>query len=236
MRSHIFTRRTRSLVKTSPFHHRALLSSTHAIRYPRKDPSQVTPRLSKRASSSATPVAEHESPFSSAAPSPSDPPPEDAEDKPKRKTRVSASATTTKEAEPTPSHQLPNDLDILWLPEDDIVEPSSRQPDPALPPSEILDEILHNFYITLHPQTQHRAAYASPSGSPVEPTFALYCPIEGGEYILDASVRELARQVGAEVVVLDSVQLAAGECGHFGKGTLSSSAFFIHVSSHILAA
>ena len=33
-------------------------------------------------------------------------------------------------------------------------------------------------------------------------------------------VKEMARQTNADVVVLDAVQLAAGECGHFGKGTL----------------
>ncbi|PSR74167.1 hypothetical protein PHLCEN_2v10123 [Hermanssonia centrifuga] len=74
-----------------------------------------------------------------------------------------------------------------------------------------------NLHITLHPFSQHKAAYASPAGPPVEPTLALYCPIEGGDYIIDETIRELGRQAGAEVVVLDSVQLAAGECGHFGK-------------------
>ena len=52
----------------------------------------------------------------------------------------------------------------------------------------------------------------------VEPALALYCPIEGGDYVLDETVREMARRTGADVVVLDAVQLAAGECGHFGKG------------------
>jgi hypothetical protein len=36
--------------------------------------------------------------------------------------------------------------------------------------------------------------------------------------VIDETVRELARRTGAEVVILDSVQLAAGEWGHFGKG------------------
>jgi hypothetical protein len=36
--------------------------------------------------------------------------------------------------------------------------------------------------------------------------------------VVDETVRELARRTGAEVVILDSVQLAAGEWGHFGKG------------------
>lgn len=47
---------------------------------------------------------------------------------------------------------------------------------------------------------------------------ALYCPIEGGEYLIDETVRELARRTGSDVVVIDAVQLAGGEWGHFGKG------------------
>jgi len=86
----------------------------------------------------------------------------------------------------------------------------------------MLEEVLHNLHIVLHPKTQHRSIYASPSGRPVEPTFALFCPIEGGEYIIDATVQELARRMGSDVVVLDAVQLAAGEWGAFGKGMLEN--------------
>ncbi|KAH9951922.1 AAA-domain-containing protein [Amylocystis lapponica] len=217
MRSHLLSPRTRSLVKIQPTCHRALLSSTHAVRYPRKDPSgtpsQSASRLSKRSSSSVTPSSvEPDADAPPPVPSPSDPPSEDAEGKPKRRTRIS---TSTREVDP--SVQLPSGLDVLWMPEDDPGEPSSTPPNPALPPPEIFDEILHNLHITLHSQTQHRAAYALQTGSLVEPTFALYCPIEGGDYYLDETVRELARRTGAEVVVIDAVQLAAGESGQFGK-------------------
>jgi len=89
-----------------------------------------------------------------------------------------------------------------------------------LPPPEILEEAWDNLLITLHPQNQYRAAYATGGSSrPVEPTLGLYCPIEGGDYVIDATVRELAFRTGAEVVVLDAVHLAAGEWGPFGKGT-----------------
>ncbi|CCM02352.1 uncharacterized protein FIBRA_04447 [Fibroporia radiculosa] len=213
MRAHILSRRARSLVKTQPIRHRALLSSTHALRYPRKDhsgSSQATPRISRRSSSSITPppTEPDEAVSPSASPSASEPPPEDANDKPKRRTRVS---TASKDTDASPS--LPTGLDILWIPEDDPDSPHSH----ALPPPEIFEEILHNLHITLHPQTQHKAAYASASGSLIEPTFAMYCPIEGGDIYVDETVRELARQTGAEVVVLDAAQLAAGACGQFGK-------------------
>lgn len=136
-------------------------------------------------------------------------PAEEAE-KARRKTRVS---TASKDSEPTPP--LPNDLNVLWQPANDGTEPNASH----LPPSEVLDEVLTNLHITLHPQTQHRAVYTTPLGPPSEPTLALYCPIEGGDYIIDETVRELARRTGSDVVVIDAVQLAAGEWGHFGKGT-----------------
>ena len=42
-----------------------------------------------------------------------------------------------------------------------------------------------------------------------EPTLALFCPIDGGDYVVDDIVKGLMRRVGADVVVLVSVQLAA---------------------------
>lgn len=95
-------------------------------------------------------------------------------------------------------------------------------PHSHLPPPELFTDILNKLLITLHPHTQHRATYSSAIGSPVEPTLALYCPIEGGDYILDATIWELARRTGSDVVVLDAVQLAAGEWGMFGKGELAN--------------
>ncbi|KAM6500591.1 hypothetical protein JOM56_003605 [Amanita muscaria] len=137
--------------------------------------------------------------------------PSDDTDKPKsRRTRVSS--TMSKDSEPM---ELPDGLNILWSTEQELMGDSTHTS--ALPPPELLEEALHNLQITLHPQTQHRATYSTPLGSPVEPTFGLLCPIEGGEYVIDATVRELALRTGAEVLVLDAVQLAAGEWGQFGK-------------------
>jgi hypothetical protein len=142
-----------------------------------------------------------------------------------RRPRVTSSASSTSSTPPKDSEpvQLPDALDVLWsLPP----EPPS---DHHLPPPEILQDALNNLLISLHPQTQHRATFPSPLGPPTEPTLALYCPIEGGEYIIDATVRELARQTNAEVLVLDAVHLAAGEWGHFGPGPYFF--FFIPSSS-----
>ncbi|KAF8654059.1 hypothetical protein AX16_003593 [Volvariella volvacea WC 439] len=145
-----------------------------------------------------------------AASGPPEAPPDDP-DKPKvRKPRI----VTTKDPDPL---ELPEDLDILWVPEDASARPEAL-PEDMLPPPHIFQEALNNLYLALHPQTQHGAAYNTTSPeSLVEPSLALYCPIEGGEYVIDATVREMARRTGAEVLVLDSVQLAAGEWGQFGR-------------------
>ncbi|GLB35027.1 putative ATPase family associated with various cellular activities (AAA) [Lyophyllum shimeji] len=176
----------------------------------------------------------------STAPPPPETPPEDppnandgaeplpdASEKPKlRRTRVSVS--TAKEPEQI---QLPDGLDILWTPNPEQ-EPAHAS---ALPPPENFEDALNKLLITLHPQTQHRATYTSPLGAPTEPTLALYCPIEGGDYIIDATVAELARRTGAEVLVLDAVQLAAGEWGQFGQAanSLSLPRNPLHFPSHV---
>jgi hypothetical protein len=123
------------------------------------------------------------------------------------------------------SSQLPASLDILWSPEPHPrTSTASDLQNPDLPPSEIFEDVLDNLHVTFHPQTQHRATYTPQDGSAsstVEPTLALYCPIEGGDYVVDETVKELARRVGADVVVLDCVQLAAGSAGQYGSGTPS---------------
>ena len=122
------------------------------------------------------------------------------------------------------SSQLSASIDILWSPEPHSrTSTTSQPPNLDLPPSEIFEDVLDKLHITLHPQTQHRATYTPQDGSAsstVEPTLALYCPIEGGDYVIDETVKELASRVGADVVVLDCVQLAAGSAGQFGSGTV----------------
>ncbi|KAH9946015.1 AAA-domain-containing protein [Epithele typhae] len=215
MRSHLLARRTRSLLKTLPSAHRSsptLTTPTVLRNPPRKErtspPSQ--PRFSRRTLST-----------------PETPPPEDAEEKPKRRGRASSAAP----ARDADAVALPDGVrtHVLWGPRDDYGASGSPRSEAdravTLPPPEIFDAALHNLHIVLHPQTQHRSVYVGDGGNGggggggglVEPTLALYCPIEGGDYIVDETVREMARRTGADVVVLDAVQLAAGECGHFGK-------------------
>ena len=117
---------------------------------------------------------------------------------------------------------LPTSLDILWSPEPHPRASTTLDPKNFdLPPPDIFEDVLDNLHVTLHPQTQYRATHVPQDGSErstVEPTLALYCPIEGGDNVLDETVKELARRVGSDVVVLDCVQLAAGSAGQFGSG------------------
>ncbi|OCH92341.1 AAA-domain-containing protein [Obba rivulosa] len=88
-------------------------------------------------------------------------------------------------------------------------------PEPGLPPPVIFDGVLRNLRITLRPQTQYRAVCAPPSGDLVEPTLALYCPIEGGLCYIDETVRELSRRAGADLVTVDAADLVSKECEYF---------------------
>ena len=110
--------------------------------------------------------------------------------------------------------------EIIFVPSQSYLEGSAS----CLPPPEIFEEALDKLLITLHPQNQGRALLPSSNTSrPIEPTLGLYCPIEGGDKIIDATVHDLAFYTGSEVLLLDSVQLAAGEWGQFGKGMSKAS-------------
>ncbi|KAG9121790.1 hypothetical protein FRC07_002109, partial [Ceratobasidium sp. 392] len=88
----------------------------------------------------------------------------------------------------------------------------------TLPPDDMLQDALAQLLVTLQPQMQYRSAYIGPGGTlMLEPTLALYCPIEGGDHVIDDTVKELASRIQADVIVIDAAQLAAGEHGSFGK-------------------
>lgn len=222
--------RARSFLK-SPLISRSALHSSGRPSKRGQTPLRIASRVhGKHLSSSTTVTLTSTDPaVPTLAPDTPDAPetPADEPEKPKRRTRTSTS-TASKESEIA---QLPSGLDILWTPGVESSDTSSSR-SAALPPVEILEDALHNLHIILHPQTQHRATYSSLAGPPVEPTLALYCPIEGGEYVIDETVRELARRTGSEVLVLDAVQLAAGEWGHFGKGEFYG-LFFWHLFSNL---
>lgn len=228
------------MLKTSPFSaQRALISSSRPRKYPRKVlATSAKPPIAERSTSSAAlthsgPPANDDVPDTPPPEEPNDhdeTPSDDPQPEPEPETgiiEVTEAGKTRRRGRPSKESigSLPGKLDILWVP-DDLADAnqvasassstSTSTDDPALPPSEVMEGIMTNLRVTLHPQIQHKASYAI-SGPTVEPTFALYCPIEGSDYVLDATVREMGRQANADVVVLDAAQLAAGECGHFGK-------------------
>lgn len=201
MRSHILLRRTPLSTKSSC----ARLSYSGPARYPRNDPQSSPPRVPRvaRRASTSTPVSQD----ADSTPSPN---------KPSHPPRASAAPDGKNGSGTTPQAlELPNEQNFFWS-----YQSLSESESLTLPPPEVFEEVLNNVHISLHPQTQHKATYTTSSGPPVEPTLALYCPIEGGNYVIDDTVRELARQTGSDVVVLDTVHMAAGECGHFGQGAL----------------
>ncbi|KAJ3786811.1 hypothetical protein GGU10DRAFT_374546 [Lentinula aff. detonsa] len=225
MRSQTILRRSRGLLRTRSTI--SLYSSSILPRLPRKTaqkrflPNSREKRLvstdsqpvETSASSSPSDVPPEEPPAASEVPPESSP---DDPDKSKGKRRViSSSSLSLREQD---SIELPEGLRILWNPDELPAEPLNPG---SVPPPEILEEVLHNLLVTLHPQTQHRAAYPPPLAQSEEPTLALYCPIEGGDYIIDSTVVELARRTDSEVLVLDAVQLAAGEWGYFGSAANS---------------
>ncbi|QRV95294.1 AAA family ATPase [Ceratobasidium sp. AG-Ba] len=87
----------------------------------------------------------------------------------------------------------------------------------ALPPPTHLEDALSQLRITLLSKTQHKAVHVVEGSELVEPTLAFFCPIEGGEYVIDATVKELAEKTNSDVQVIDMMQVAAGEWGVFGK-------------------
>ncbi len=130
-----------------------------------------------------------------------------------RSTTSSSSSNTVPKASTSLDFPQGLDSEILFVPSESLLESSY----PGLPPPEIFEEALDKLLITLHHQNQARSLLSSTS-NPIEPTLGLYCPIEGGDVFIDSTVHELAFRTGSEVLVLDAVQLAAGEWGRFGKG------------------
>jgi len=217
MRSNNLLRRSRlnllskaSKGRTEP----ALHSTARPSRTSTKRDQPVRPSLnrvyaSKRSLSSASPP---ETP----AASPNEPPDVPPSDIPEAEasTRTRGRAVNKETEVDSQVIELPESLTVAWTPTPDQVNRAH------LPAPEILEEVLHKLQVTLHPQTQHRSIYPSgSSATKVEPTLGLYCPIEGGDYILDATVLELAVKSGADVLVVDAVQLAGGKWGIYGEGT-----------------
>lgn len=113
----------------------------------------------------------------------------------------------------------------------------STTPLPPPPPSVILPPgILSDTLATTARSFSYRAQVASltpksptpfdksdpfddpPKKVSREPSITLYCPEDASNHVIDAVVRNLAEAQKADIVVLDSLDLGAGEAGPLGKG------------------
>ncbi|QRV80905.1 AAA family ATPase [Ceratobasidium sp. AG-Ba] len=79
------------------------------------------------------------------------------------------------------------------------------------------ENTLSQLRISLLAKTQRKAVRVAEGSNLVEPTLALYCPIEGGEYVIDRTIKELGERTNSDVQVIDLAQIAAGEWGVYGK-------------------
>ncbi|KAH9484217.1 Spastin [Psilocybe cubensis] len=232
MRSNSFLRKSHAWLRqtSTGAYHNTPLTSSRSLRYKRLGFLANAPSFNRSLSSTGLPSGHETNAWcteeingaaeeSSVEPTPpKDSAVEDLEKTILKPRRIRTSTSSPGSPREGDSVQLPAGLDaeILFAPTQSQMDAGDKD---ALPPPEIFNEALDNLMITLHPQNQHRAMLASgPSTRPIEPTLGLYCPIEGGDYVIDNTVRELAFRTGSEVLVLDSVQLAAGEWGAFGKG------------------
>ena len=82
------------------------------------------------------------------------------------------------------------------------------------------------------------AAPKQGSNSFAEPIISLHYPRQGCHDVIDAMVKLLAHEHGADVVVLDSLEIALGRSGVFGEGEYqltSSSCQVAHLSFPIFS-
>jgi hypothetical protein len=131
---------------------------------------------------------------------------------------------------------------ILWSPpfEDPLRQPHDESPSgdtSASPPFVFPDEILSearaltsyafSHVVQMASIEAHKlfldAQNAEPHSQPIisQPIISLYYPHHGCHNIIDSMVKSLAHDQGADVVVLDSLELALQEFGAFGNGALS---------------
>ncbi|KAF8682279.1 AAA protein [Rhizoctonia solani] len=183
-------------------------TSSATLSHPRKLPPDFPRRIPAYA---YAPVEDSQGPLVS--PKPSETETDQDQEKPRRRVgRPPGSPNKPPPPPPPPTTKASVNPESIWAGKT-LGEGDAR----TLPPEDMLQDALAQLLVTLQPQTQYRAAYSTNGLPLVEPTLALYCPIEGGDYVIDDTVKELASRVNGDVIVVDAAQLAAGEHGSFGK-------------------
>jgi hypothetical protein len=90
----------------------------------------------------------------------------------------------------------------------------------ALSPDIQLDSRTISEYRSLHKSISRAETDDSEDKKslPTEPTVCLYTPYENCHEIIDGMVQQVARQLHADVLVVDALQCALGEFGIMGEG------------------
>ncbi|KAG8728659.1 hypothetical protein FRC11_010507 [Ceratobasidium sp. 423] len=86
----------------------------------------------------------------------------------------------------------------------------------------MLDDVHTQLSIAFSSGTQNRAARCDKDKLIPEPTLTLYCPLEGGEYVIDATVQALAERFNADIQMLDLLQLAIEQWSNVWAGISKS--------------
>jgi hypothetical protein len=100
--------------------------------------------------------------------------------------------------------------------------PSELQPT-LLFPTALVEELqaVVSFAFSEATEAQTAPVQTPELECPIERTVTLTCPHEGGNLVIDSVVKTVAAEHLADVLVLDALELAAGEYGALGEGMRS---------------
>ncbi|KDN33481.1 hypothetical protein RSAG8_13427, partial [Rhizoctonia solani AG-8 WAC10335] len=89
----------------------------------------------------------------------------------------------------------------------------------SLPPASLIEDAHTQLTLIFNSPTPQCPTDPKCDTPTNQSSLVLYCPIEGGERIIDATVQELARRVGAAVTTIDVVQQINEQAGSFWKAS-----------------
>lgn len=203
-------------------------------RPPHRDPHHLLSSLPSSASSSATKprtwsrllpstwaskflstpssrtIKKEETAANSPPPPPAPPPPSDSSSPPAPPPSTPSSSSSTP---PPPPEEDPTSRAFP--------PPPPPGPQPELPSEETLAVLQATVFESLHVgRALHGKNLSASRGdlTPPEPIVGIYCPLEGGSYVLDSAMEEIAARLGGDLLELDAIELAAEGLGSLGPG------------------
>ncbi|KAG8708783.1 hypothetical protein FRC11_006183 [Ceratobasidium sp. 423] len=92
-----------------------------------------------------------------------------------------------------------------------------------LPPPSLIDDIQTQLSVIFNSSAaQHRGKKSKAGAGTNDLSLVVYCPLEGGESVVDSTVQELARGTNATVQTIDLVQLIGKQPGTYWKNVSTS--------------